>query len=768
MNGNGSCGERPGLSTADASAQALAGVQWPVVRHFDGDHLLRVALPMGGIGTGTISLSGRGEIVNWEIMNRANKGVVGDECQGDSRTFFAINVKGTSGSTAAMLAGPLHPTEHYHAEGQPVPQAGLPRFREASFDGAFPFGVVHLADRDLPVKVDIRGFSPFIPGDSADSSLPVASLEYVVENASSEALEVSIGAFLRNIVGNDGAPKGWTWKSLAHTETPEGGRTVFREGGGLRGLLCLSDGVEPTSSAWGSFALVTPDRDGALSWRETGPENVWNQTILAFWDDFTGDGELSPGPTGPKAVPHGGLCLKKIVPAGGKVSYRFAFTWNFPNRRAWVDALVGNWYSRHYTDAWDAAQKIVHRLPELEARTLAFVGDTLAIDAPDVIKEAALSNLAVLKSQTTFRIASGHLCGWEGIFDHIGSCPGSCTHVWNYENAVACLFPDLSRSMRDVEFNSALDPETGRMDFRAELPLGSPRNGRTAADGQMGCIMKAYRDWRICGDDAWLRSLWPQVKKALAFAWSEGSWDADQDGLMEGSQHNTMDVNYIGPNPQMGFWYLGALRAGEEMAKAMKDDDFAATCRRLFDKGSAAIDAKLFNGDYYEQIIPEGSEDVPFQLGKGCLVDQLVGQQMAHLWDLGDLASPANVKTTCRSIMKWNFLENFSRHFTNMRVFCTGQEAGLLMASWPRGRQKIPFPYFGEVMTGFEYVAAAEMIFQGMDAEAVKVIHAIRSRHDGLKRNPFSEPECGHHYARSMASWNCLLAWQRMHPACTG
>jgi hypothetical protein len=87
----------------------------------------------------------------------------------------------------------------------------------------------------------------------------------------------------------------------------------------------------------------------------------------------------------------------------------------------------------------------------------------------------------------------------------------------------------------------------------------------------------------------------------------------------------------------------------------------------------------------------------------------------------------------------------------------------MLMGAWPRGRPESPFPYFAETMTGFEYVAAAEMVFQDMDADAVKVVKAVRDRHDGLKRNPFSEPECGHNYARSMASWNVLLAWLAKH-----
>ena len=128
-----------------------------------------------------------------------------------------------------------------------------------------------------------------------------------------------------------------------------------------------------------------------------------------------------------------------------------------------------------------------------------------------------------------------------------------------------------------------------------------------------------------------------------------------------------------------------------------------------------------------------------------------------------DLAAKANLKKACESIMKWNFLDDFSRHFNNMRVYCAGDEAGLLMGSWPHGRLEVPFPYFAEVMTGFEYVAAAEMIFQNMDEEALKIVRAVRARHDGYKRNPFNEPECGHNYARSMASWNCLLAWMMTH-----
>ena len=759
-----------GLATAPSYAS-----DWPSARHFEGDHLLRTALPMGGIGCGAVSLSGRGELVDWEIMNRPNKKTAEADSRAVRASFFAIHAKGASHDTTTMLAGPLHPTELYGSDGRTVPHVGLPRFREASCDAAFPFETVRLSDRDIPVKVEIKGFSPFVPGNSADSSLPVASLEYVVENVSSEPLEVSVAAYVRNFVGNDSNPTHFDVRRRTATSGEKNNRTVVRMEDGLRGVMCLSDGVDKKSAAWGTLALSTPDTDGEFTYRESFKPDKWSSTVLDFWDDFSQDGAFSPRTATREDTPAGGVCLKKTIPAGAKVSFRWAFTWNFPNRYGWSRTIVGNWYSKNYADAWDAAKKIVPRLPELEKRSLAFTKKILAIDAPAEIREAALSNLAVLKSQTVFRLPSGHLLGWEGVFDHEGSCKGSCTHVWNYENAVACLFPDLARSMRDVEFNYALDPNLGSMAFRVQLPLeGKPGRG-VAADGQMGCIMKAYRDWKISGDDAWLKGIWPKVRKALEFAWipaekwtwnakwRKGGWDVGKSGLMDGEQHNTMDVNYYGPNSQMGFWYLGALRAAEEMAKAAGDAAFAKECREIYEKGHRRIDAELFNGDYYEQKITEGQGDIPWQLGKCCLVDQLVGQQMAHLWDLGDLAKKENLKKTCESIMRWNWMPDFTHHFNNMRSFCAGDEAGLLMGSWPRGRLSVPFPYFNEVMTGFEYVAAAEMIFQGMDADAVKVVKAIRDRHDGYRRNPFNEPECGHNYARSMASWNCLLAWLKTH-----
>ena len=516
---------------------------------------------------------------------------------------------------------------------------------------------------------------------------------------------------------------------------------------------------------------MTTEKNG-VSYRRSSESNSWERATLDFWDDFSADGELTDKSRLYDDDPMASLAIKKEIKAGAKEVFRFFITWNFPNRYAWSKEMVGNYYSTKYSDAWDASQKIIPQIPELESKTKLFVNSFLQSSLPDVVKEAALFNLSTLRSQTVFRIKSGHMMGWEGVMDEFGSCPGSCTHVWNYEQATAFLFGDLARTMRDVEFNYATRNDNGLMVFRAGLPLLSAcsPDGWAAADGQMGTIMKFYREWQLSGNQEFLKNNWLQVKKVLSYAWIKGGWDGNQDGVMEGEQHNTMDVNYYGPNPQMQFWYLGALRAATEMAKAMKDHEFEKKCSTLFKKGSEWTDSNLFNGEYYEQKITDpktfeflnmGDPDVKipdYQLGRGCLVDQMVGQYMAHICGLGYLADREKVKTALSSVMKYNFIENFSPVFNNMRSYVIGDEAGLIMASWPHGRLKVPFPYFAESMTGFEYAAAVGMIYEGQTENGLKCIKAIRDRFDGQKRNPFDEPECGHHYARAMASWAAVIA----------
>ncbi|MCY4465922.1 MAG: GH116 family glycosyl-hydrolase [Chloroflexi bacterium] len=753
----------------------------PVLTSYDQDHLRRIGLPLGGIGTGVVSLGGRGNLHSWEIVNRPAKGFDLDQ------TFFALYTRTADGNTTAhALEGVIPPADYEGARGATVPNHGLPRFRECRFEAAYPFGAVHLSDADVPLRAELQAFNPLIPTDSENSGIPVAVLRYVLSNDTDADIEAAVCGSLRNFIGTDGS-----------SGAPSNNVNSYREADGLAGIVMESAGLDPDAPQWGTLALATPlDSNSRISHRQAWANLSWGDSLLDFWDDFSEDGALEDRERGGKDDPTGSLSVSLTVPAGGSIAVTFLLCWRFPNRTTWHEsganhpqstvqagARIGNYYAERFADAWAAAAYTHSKLDWLESETRAFVEAFCSADLPHQVKEAALFNVSTLRSQTVFRTPDGYVFGWEGCDDDMGCCFGSCTHVWNYEQATAFLFGGLALGMREVEFVYATRADGG-MSFRVDLPLQHARSwSLAAADGQMGCLMKLYRDWQLSGDADKLRELYPHARRALEFCWLPGGWDEDKDGVMEGCQHNTMDVEYYGPNPQMGIWYLGALRAMEEMARALDDKDFADECRALFENGSAWIDANLFNGDYYEhEIRPGGGRDsiLPMlihesmgaadpsepvlQLGAGCLVDQLVGQFLAHVCGLGYLVAADKVKQTLNSIMRYNFKETMYGHFNHMRSYVLNDESALLMATYPRGnRPARPFPYCNEVMTGFEYTAAVGMLYEGELDDGLRCISAIRDRYDGQRRNPFDEAECGHHYARAMASWAAVLALSGFH-----
>lgn len=755
---------------------------WPVLKTYDQDHIQKIAMPVGGIGTGTVSLTGRGSLEDWEIMNRPAKGFNPTlENRGPVKQkgpFFAIYMEKENGEKQTrLLEGPTDEANYQGPWGATSNEHGLPRFSNASFKSAYPFGQVLLSDKDLPVEVVVGAYNPLIPGNIDDSSIPMVILNYRVKNRSKKEITISIVGSIQNFIGFDG--KRGKAKNNVNT---------YREDGSIKGIYYTTNGVDSMSEQWGSMSFVSLN-NGETSYRTAWQEmvNRWDKKRLDFWDDFSEDGVLEKRVNENANAPIGSIAIKTTLKPGEEGNFRFLISWHFPNRQTWdkpgfqklIKGTLGNYYTTKFADSWDVITKTLPRLDELENKTKLFVNALIESDIPSEIKEAALFNLAHLRTQLAFRIKSGHLLGWEGLFDTYGSCFGSCTHVWNYEQTTAFLFGELAKTMRVVEYGYATD-ETGLMSFRIYLPLDSAQVlGKAAADGQLGCIMKFYRDWQLSGDDDFLKKHWPMVKKSLEFCWIPGGWDANKDGVMEGSQHNTMDVEYFGPNPQMGFWYLGALKASGEMAAYLGEKKFAETCQNLYMQGSQWIDANLFNGEYYEQHIqpPMSADNVAaslmtitsgrnaidltspdFQLGKGVLVDQLIGQMFAHLVGLGYLGKEENIKQTLQSIMKYNYRENMNSHVNFLRSYALGDESALLMASYPGERPAKPFPYYTEVMTGFEYTAAIGMLQEGQTKDGLKCIRNIRDRYDGRKRSPFNEAEAGYHYARSMIAWAGVLA----------
>jgi non-lysosomal glucosylceramidase len=753
---------------ASPAAPAAPRVAYP--RTFAGAQLSEISFPLGGVGAGCIGLGGRGQLRDWEIFNRPAQG------NSPSYAFPAIRVDdGTRAPFVSVLEARLQPP-YQGAFGMGSQNApGLQRLQGATFTGEFPLARMAFHDRRVPVRITLEAFSPFIPHETDDSGLPVAVLRYSVKNVHTAPVTVSIAYSIENGLGTGvPVPRG----------RPDPRANDLRSDDRVRGLLMHNPWLATEHPLAGSLGLwILNGKAEDVSILRGWPRARWWTSALHFWDDFSTDGALGPETEEPGPV--GAVCLRQSIPVGGAADYTFLITWNFPNRTpagcGWVapsgeaDVVIGNYYCTKFKDAFETAAYVGEHLPRLEAGTRAFADALRDSTLPDAVKDAASANLSTLVTQTCFRTADGEFHAFEGCGETRGCCEGNCTHVWNYETATAHLFPDHSRSFRRSAFGFSMD-DAGGMRFRQWLPDGKERSYTVAADGQMGQIMKVYLDWRLSGDDGFLREFWPKAKKALAYAWLENGWDANRDGVLEGPQHNTYDIEFYGPNPLCGIYYLGALRAAEEMARAAGDDETRVEVRRLFDQGRAWIDANLFNGEYYvqkiegrpantiraEQLSTMGSDDTvapEYQMGNGCLVDQLVGQYQAEVSGLGPLIDPQHCRTTLESIYRYNYKRSLYEHDTVQRTFALNDEAALVVADYGRGeRPKVPFPYYAEGWTGLEYTAASHMIYAGMVQQGIECITNVRARYDGARRNPWDEPECGSHYARALSSWSGVLA----------
>lgn len=776
------------------TASALAQI-WPVLKTYEGENLEKIRMPLGGLGTGTISLSGRGGLVDWEIFNEPAKGFVpatSDRWPPIFNPSFVLRWETADGvRSACLLEGPVSISDYEGEFGACGANQGFPRFRKAVFKAAYPLAQVELSEDDMPVEASLEAMNPLVPGDGLKSGIPAILLRWRLKNVSSRPVKAAVAGTMVNCCGC--SPRiARKMTSVISDET-----SVSRDG--LTGVL-LSGRQEDArkiqsfegplaNAADGEFGLFVPTSAGCVTMATNVREPGWGVGMDRFWSRFVAQGDVAD--TDPddssaiKKLPIAQLAVSIELAPGEEKTIPFILSWRFPNRFGWswnhdeerAGKVLGNWYATRFPTACDAAVALWRDLPMLEASTVSFVREILASKAPDVIKEAALFNLSTLRTETCFRTADGNFYGWEGCLDDEGSCFGSCTHVWGYEHCLVDLWPVLARTMLDNAFGVQL-AENGHMRFRVCLPLTENKKdgGVACADGQMQMIIKAYEYWTKSGDNVWLHKTYPAIRRALAFSWIKGGWDADRDGVMEGCQHNTMDVEYYGPNPQMEFLYLSALEAMSVMAEFIGERDFAMQCHELKLRGAAWTESNLFNGSYYEhKIVPPkgaianglrhdsmGAKDLTnpdFQLGAGCLVDQLLGDFAARAVGLSSVANEMHAKTALRSILN-KCRQTGGQGFNPMRSYTVDDEVSLKMAWYPPDRfPRSPFPYYRENMTGFEYVVAALLAWQGDFAEAEHVVRDIRSRYDGHKRNPFDEAECGHHYVRALVAWTVLKAF---------
>jgi uncharacterized protein (DUF608 family) len=538
-------------------------------------------------------------------------------------------------------------------------------------------------------------------------------------------------------------------------------------------------------------------------------DGMWFDSLQVYWNDISRAGPFRDRRTVPnfgahgmrRSVVHSLQAAHVTVPAGERRTVRFVIAWYVPNfEKSWEtpiwhfdqpesnDRTWPNWYATRWPDVGAVARHVLTNWADLFARTALFRDTLYASSLPLPVLDAAAANLSILKTATTVRLTDGSFYGWEGLFQDVGSCEGSCAHVWNYQQALPFLFPALERSMRELDYVQNTD-DAGGMSFRMSLPVGTrARTERPAADGQFGGMMKLYRDWKLSGDDAFLARLWPIARRTVEYAWHTDNpdlWDPGKTGVLWGRQHHTLDMELFGPNVWLTGFYLGALKAGAAIAEHLGDAATAAEWRAICARGRDWVDANLFNGEYYVQSLDLGDRraldpyatatvsrrlvggtvydlywsdehrEIKYQLGEGCLIDQVLGHWHANLYGLGDILDRDHVVSALRAIDRHNFRPRLGDVANPCRVFGLEEEAGTLICTWPEGRRMpaVPVPYAQETMHGFEYAFGCAMMQYGMLDAGVRVFRAVRDRYGGTERNPWNEIECGSNYSRSMAAW---------------
>lgn len=739
---------------------------------YTGKSLDRIAFPIGGMGAGMFCLEGSGAMSHFSIRNTP-------DLFNEPPFFAAISVRGEP-SKARVLEGPVPDWKKFGqkdaAIGQPGAAWGLARFREAFFSSRFPFATFHLKDNELPVAVTITGWSPFIPTDADNSSLPVGALEYSFTNTGQQTITFvfSFNAGLFESFGRVGAVEGgFVFSDSGHLNSPE--RQV-------------------------DFAVFTADPAVVVdhSWFRSG----WFDPLTMCWNRIK-KAEVKAHDVAKDARGASLMVPFTLLPRRTKKIIVY-FAWYAPNTHLRFmrgplvpgDSSVRDqskdlpspyhkpWYSSKFKDIQEVATYWKNNYSVLKKNTVLFTNAFYKSTLPKEVIEAVSANLSILKSPTVLRQYDGRFWGWEGCGDAEGSCPGSCTHVWDYAQALCHLFPAMERSMRETEFNESENTEGHQM-FRSALPIRPlAHNFYAAADGQLGGIMKVYRDWRISGDSLWLRTLYPKMRLSLDYCIR--TWDPRRTGTLEEPHHNTYDIEFWGPEGMCTGMYLGALEAFIQISNYLHEE--ASAYADLLLKGQKQIETRLFNGKYFYQRIEwkglsatdpveaskkslggQYSEDAiallqkegpKYQYGDGVLSDGVIGAWMARVCSLPAPFDTAKISNHLMSVFKYNFKTDLSDHSNPQRpTYALGNEGGLLLCSWPKNDQlSLPFPYSDEVWTGIEYEVASHLIFMGHMKEGLEIVRTARKRYDGRVRNPYDEYECGHWYARAMSSYALIEA----------
>jgi non-lysosomal glucosylceramidase len=468
------------------------------------------------------------------------------------------------------------------------------------------------------------------------------------------------------------------------------------------------------------------------------------------------------------------LGRKLRLKPGESKTVSFAVSWHFPQIR------YGTGFGRgptstspgrnHYATLWpcaaEASSQVAGRETELYRTTSKWVDTWYDSTLPYWFLERAFIPINCMQTQMAQRVYPQN--GDTDIYnleEGVRCCPGNCTHVWNYAQGLARIFPEIERECRErIEYGLGFDRKTGLIYFRY-TQHNNPEKA-DALDGTCGTIVRVLRESQMTTDYSFLASIWDRVKLSMDLVITK--WDPQEDGMLEGAQHNTLDEPWYGQVHWLTNVYHAALRASAVMARRMKQPAVAERYERIVAKGAPAMVDVLWNEDFGYFIHKPGDADSEKHGStNGCHIDQVLGDSWMHEVGLDPILPKDKIRKSLQALWKYNFTPDvggFRKVMTNGRWYAAAGDAGLVMCSFPNGKiepksgHKNYAGYLNECMTGFEWQVAAHMIREGMVEQGLAIGKAIYDRYLPQDRNPYNEIECSDHYSRAMASYGAYLA----------
>ncbi|MCF3109367.1 hypothetical protein LL912_11325 [Niabella sp. CC-SYL272] len=714
------------------------------------NELKYIGMPAGGLHAGTVYLGGDGRLWLWGIYNDDREGV-------DPKTVLwndgtrEVPVRNRDG--ANYVEPTIADNKRVLAQGFAVmvktgkdtliKELKEGDWEEIRFEATYPVATIHYSDPGFPLAVVVKAGGIFIPLDAENSSLPCTIYSIQLKNNTHQRLQAYVTGWLENgaqkITAKDG--EGRKENTVIRDERSVSIYSVFK---------AEQEDVRRRRDA-GSTCLTYIGTDATANTNA----HPWTLTTALFAKT---NERPSTGDATEKLV--GSITTLSAIEPGKTAELNFVISWHFNhplqklNKLKEVSSGNGYYFGAKYKNAAEVSAYVAAHFKQLHSQTLLWHQTWYDSTLPWWFLERTLLNTGTLATANTYRFANGRFWAWEGV----NACEGTCTHVWQYAQAMGRLFPELERDARQrTDLGIAMSADGGII-FRAEY------EGRPAIDGQAGTILRIYREHQMSKDDSFLKNNWEQIRKATRFMLAQ---DKNGDGLTDTPMENTLDAVWEGEIAWIAGLCIAAAKAAQRMAEEMNDQAFAALCSDYVQKGCRNMEQHLFNGEYFIHRPDPVQGRKKLGSYNTCHIDQVYGQSWAFQAGLGRLWDQHKTLSALRALWKYNFAPDVGPYIqthTGGRPYALAGEGGMIMNTNPKNEPR-PYGdnvtwqlgYFHECMSGFEHQVASHMMAEGMTDEALVLTRAIHDRYHAAKRNPFNEIECSDHYARAMASYGTFI-----------